>query len=527
MIDELLVHISTPATRQNDDLYRSLADAYLDFEPHRTHPEISLSQQDEPLAPTASDVNGSAIAFGGSFLHGTANPSILSTSKDSYGSFPSHLSSDGHAKGRNEPGGQSFQDAPEDDSIPTSSRLAKLERIHQNWKEQTTPKSSFVGGKRPSIQVLSSPEDADTTFIENTQLGAQAIQSQLQDSYSTTDEDTSEDDLSDRDDARGPVSPSIQPVERDAPGMAKGSMLPPSTTTPKANSAIDGPGTSFRSSVARNILASARTTATPKSSNVIEERRRSLRSITASSTVVTSTPARFKATSKPSGVIPKPRASLPPSNSRSAVEISASTRPTAAPKASNVPTKSRKCLELTDTSILSVSSAQSKVDSHKIAETNDNSIQPIEFSKLPVDAFPPEPKISVAQPGVLPSQVTKHLAAIKKQNPTRFKPSKKRYTPKADNRGYWSIDCSHWIEKLQQEFWTTMCEQIEAGRLGWGATLHRETGSSRSLGKVRLYCWGEVVEHMWLVLWLCSRGKVVGSGLKWMDADGVAVFEMP
>jgi hypothetical protein len=184
-------------------------------------------------------------------------------------------------------------------------------------------------------------------------------------------------------------------------------------------------------------------------------------------------------------------------------------------------------LELTDTSILSVSSAQSKLDSHKIAETNDNSIQPIEFSKLPVDAFPPEPKISVAQPGVLPSQVTKHLAAIKKQNPTRFKPSKKRYTPKADNRGYWSIDCSHWIEKLQQEFWTTMCEQIEAGRLGWGATLHRETGSSRSLGKVRLYCWGEVVEHMWLVLWLCSRGKVVGSGLKWMDADGVAVFEMP
>jgi hypothetical protein len=46
------------------------------------------------------------------------------------------------------------------------------------------------------------------------------------------------------------------------------------------------------------------------------------------------------------------------------------------------------------------------------------------------------------------------------------------------------------------------------------------------LGRVRLYCWAEVVEHTWLLLWLCSKGEVVGSGCKWMDADGSVAFEM-
>jgi hypothetical protein len=34
------------------------------------------------------------------------------------------------------------------------------------------------------------------------------------------------------------------------------------------------------------------------------------------------------------------------------------------------------------------------------------------------------------------------------------------------------------------------------------------------------------VEHFWLLLWLCSNGMVASLGLKWIDADGVAVVEM-
>ena len=34
------------------------------------------------------------------------------------------------------------------------------------------------------------------------------------------------------------------------------------------------------------------------------------------------------------------------------------------------------------------------------------------------------------------------------------------------------------------------------------------------------------MEHFWLLLWLCSNGKVASLSLKWFDADGVAVVEM-
>jgi hypothetical protein len=549
MIDELLVHISTPATRQNDELYRSLADAYLGFEPQRTHPCISRPQQHGAPPPTASGVNGSAGSLCGSFIGGTAGPSFLSTSKDSYGSFPSHLSSDGHAKSHTEPGDS---DPEEDHSIPTSSRLARLERIHQNWRQQTTPKSSFIGGKRPAKQISSSPVDADTTFIEDTQLGAQALQSQLQDSYSysysATDDDTSEDEGDGGDGAGEEVVPSVKPVEREAPSTGRVSMLPPPIATPASSKAIPAilkahpvsakanqvltKADSKPSSVTKDrstveVLPPASSKVTPAPSSTVNQQRESLRSVTANSTVVKSTPARLTAAPKSSGVVAKPREGLHPSESPGAVGIPASARSTAVSKSSGVIAKSRESLHPNIASTLSVSNVQQKTNSSKSIETLDTPVQPIDFSKLPIDAFPPEPKISVEQPSTLPSQVTKHLALLKKQQPLRFKPTKSRYTPNPDDRGYWVIDCSLWTSNQQQKFWHNMSEQIEAGRLGWGATLHREAGSSRALGKVRVYCWGEVVEHMWLVLWLCSRAKVVGSGLKWYDADGVAVFEMP
>jgi hypothetical protein len=34
------------------------------------------------------------------------------------------------------------------------------------------------------------------------------------------------------------------------------------------------------------------------------------------------------------------------------------------------------------------------------------------------------------------------------------------------------------------------------------------------------------VEYTWLLLWLCSKGQIVGSGSKWIDADGKVMFEV-
>jgi hypothetical protein len=41
-----------------------------------------------------------------------------------------------------------------------------------------------------------------------------------------------------------------------------------------------------------------------------------------------------------------------------------------------------------------------------------------------------------------------------------------------------------------------------------------------------VYCWGEVVEHVYLLLYVASDGRVRRMGLQWIDADGAVVVQM-
>jgi hypothetical protein len=373
MIDDILVHISTPATRQTDDLYRSVADAYLDFKPYTSNEDVLHRTSTDFNAPLTTKVGTVTAPSQGSREQAAAASPTLSNSKDSFGSFPSHLSSESKGSGDKHTDvliGDSFND----DSIPKSSRLARLDRIHTHWKE-TTPRSSLLNREQQARREVSSREDVETAFIGDTQLAAQALQSQLQETYSITSEDTSEEGLEEVD-------------------------------------------------------------------------------------------------------------------------------------------------QVQDEQLSRESQQNIEFDTVELVEATD-------FGRLPIDAFPPAAKISIERPGKLPSQVTKHLAAIKAQNPKRFRYKNKLYTPKYDDRGYWSIDCSDWPAKIQQEFWSSLCQGVLSGRLGWGITLHRDALSAQALGLVRFYCWAEVAEHIWLLLWLCSKGKIVGSGSQWIDAEGAAVFEVP
>ncbi|KAH7076481.1 hypothetical protein BKA63DRAFT_283407 [Paraphoma chrysanthemicola] len=406
MDDEILVHISAPATRQNDELFRSLSEAYVDFVPHVRHGYERHHQVRETIAPV--DCRESATP-------GPAEISILSTSKDSYGSFPSLLSSGDRISNETNHGEGPAPEPIDDGSIPTSSRLAHLDRIQTHWKEQKAFRSSFASehhrDPRPS-------ENIATAFVEDTQLGAQALQSQLFDSYSATSEDTSDDEVSEEAAGNGQTqadqvheTTAIECVEATASG-----------TTPVS-------------------LAHS------------------------------GSPADQSVTSQPHPA--------------------------------------------TTTHLYNL--ARQDVVGYGLSQRD--------FGKLPIDVFAPAPKVSVECPGKLPSQVTKHLAAVKAHNPKRFQPNRKCEAPKSDDRGYWSVDCSRWSTEVQHEFWTAVCEHVRSGRLGWGVSLHREALSPQNLGLVRVYCWAEVVEHVWLLLWLCSKGQVAISGSTWIDASGDVIFE--
>jgi hypothetical protein len=457
MVDEheLLVHISTPATRQNDNLYRSLASAYLDFEPYQSHAE-GLQQHDVSSQLATSPLNDRTVPNKGNSFTGSINTSILSTSKDSYGSFPSHLSSNGTPKGY---AGASYNGVAEDDFAPTPSRLARLERLHQNWKAQATPRLSAASKQWSTKDVPSSPEDADTAFIEDTQTAVQALQSQLQDSFSMVYEDTSEDE-SDVGDATEefPLSP-VEPAERMTVTAAEKLVPPCAMASPEILTADVNhhESTLLEESSPAKVRALVSSSPHSESSSVVAEQQESLRA---------------NDPTKPSSAIAQHNAS----------------------------------------------------DNNSVDET-DKVEQAVDFTDFPEMVVSPQPKISIESPETWPSQMTDYLAAIKTKNPTRFNPIKKLRVPVYNERGYWAIDCSTWPAQVQKELWNRVCEPLLDGRLGWATILYRESDSSETLGTIRLFSWGELAEHMWLLLWLCSNGRTSGAGLKWV-ACGDAVFEM-
>lgn len=89
-------------------------------------------------------------------------------------------------------------------------------------------------------------------------------------------------------------------------------------------------------------------------------------------------------------------------------------------------------------------------------------------------------------------------------------------------RGFWTFDIALWPAQVRIEFFQFLAKIIESGRAGWGIWCVRETASL----EVRVFCWGEVVQHVYLMLYVASKSKVRKLGLKWIDAEGEMVVHM-
>ncbi|KAJ4395142.1 hypothetical protein N0V91_011047 [Didymella pomorum] len=310
MNDEVLVHISTAATGLNDERFRSLANAYINFAPHHIHRE-KPERKRARVAQMTPWLSNQSPTGARSEDQGPAIQCAPTASKESYGSFPSNIPAEGHC-------------LEKDESLRPTSRLAQLERSYLSWRKHATPKSSFAQSEVED-RISSGGLDADTGFIEDSQSALQVLQSQLQYTYSTTSADTSEDEEAENhggedDDRAHPHSPAIHP---NSPNMSHkiGSL---EIEKPKE----------------RRLLA-------PLVENTLKD-------------LDVSTPH------GPKDLLDAPRPAF----------------------------------------------------SDTLGEVSDET----DFLELPVDAFPPAPKTSVARPGTLPSQVTKHLATMKAKNPTRFRP---------------------------------------------------------------------------------------------------------
>jgi hypothetical protein len=143
------------------------------------------------------------------------------------------------------------------------------------------------------------------------------------------------------------------------------------------------------------------------------------------------------------------------------------------------------------------------------------------YSDLPTSIRPPPPQPSLQR---FETHITESLRYLGDNNNLAqcYKPVFVSRELRQSERGHWTFDITPWPVQLRLDFFQFLAKIIEPGRVGWGVWCTRELAAL----EVRVYCWGEVARHVYLMLYVASKSKVRKLGLKWIDADGEVVVQM-
>jgi hypothetical protein len=143
-------------------------------------------------------------------------------------------------------------------------------------------------------------------------------------------------------------------------------------------------------------------------------------------------------------------------------------------------------------------------------------------SALEIRAPPPIASVSKLTLDMLR---TPSLDQLAKKMPLHilYRPQTETRELRAMERGYWLLPCKTWNEDLQRRTWDCLGNFVGKGQAGWGVWCVRE----EYLGSLRVYCWGAIVGHIYLLLYMASESKIKGTGASWVGGDGQAVVTMP
>ena len=166
-----------------------------------------------------------------------------------------------------------------------------------------------------------------------------------------------------------------------------------------------------------------------------------------------------------------------------------------------------------------------------------------EDSDLPIQRIIPSPPPTSLQPFTT-AAIPSLLAVVQKLPLSRFfLPLHTSRPPCADERGFWRICIpKHWDVFLRKKFWDFLIQFIGKGESSWlwceRYLLHTneedESTAEESLEKsgggseevVRVYCWGEVVAHTYLLLFLGVGKRIKGMKPAWYGSSGELVIQM-
>ncbi|EXJ88518.1 hypothetical protein A1O1_05448 [Capronia coronata CBS 617.96] len=83
----------------------------------------------------------------------------------------------------------------------------------------------------------------------------------------------------------------------------------------------------------------------------------------------------------------------------------------------------------------------------------------------------------------------------------------------------------HWTEKEFSHFWQAISLFIQQGKAGWGTRLLKESRDSLEW-RIRLFTWGELLGHIWVILWILSDKLTQSVPMQWFAGDGSVVVQM-
>ncbi|KAI8965986.1 hypothetical protein F5Y11DRAFT_235801 [Daldinia sp. FL1419] len=106
--------------------------------------------------------------------------------------------------------------------------------------------------------------------------------------------------------------------------------------------------------------------------------------------------------------------------------------------------------------------------------------------------------------------------------PRRYRPKESKRDLRPSERGYWLVDCSAWDPQLKHDAWAYLANYVGTGVAGWGVWCKRD----REFQRLRVYCWGLVTAHIYLLLYLASQRRILYTGSSWIDGEGIPVVVM-
>ena len=127
---------------------------------------------------------------------------------------------------------------------------------------------------------------------------------------------------------------------------------------------------------------------------------------------------------------------------------------------------------------------------------------------------PPSPAVGIdcIEPSAL---VSEKLAKLATDLSSRYRPEVASEVQSLE-RGYWLVDCTSWTEQTRFETWAFLLTYLKSGLAGWAVWCRRDKAHEW----IRLYCWGHIAKHTYLLLYLASGRHLKFTGAEWRDAAG-------